>query len=145
MVADGIGLSRKPTKGYTLDWIERSRSDASVEAFGIVVDERHVGNVVLDQIDRDLGTTRLSIYVGEPTSRGQGIGTRATSLALDHAFDRLGLGQVWLDVHTNNTPAIRAYLACGFRVEGVLKGGFILRGERVDALRMSVSAEHRGP
>lgn len=145
VVADGIGLTRKPTKVYTFQWIEWSKTDDSVEAFAILVDHQHVGNVVLDKIDRKLGTSRLSIYIGEPTLRGRGIGTKATSLALDHAFHRLGLHEVWLDVHTNNIHAIRAYSACGFAVKAILKDGFTLRGARVDALRMTIVAEDRGP
>ena len=40
--------------------------DDSIEAFAIVSGEKHIGNVVLDQIDRYHGKARFSIYIGEP-------------------------------------------------------------------------------
>jgi RimJ/RimL family protein N-acetyltransferase len=45
-----------------------------------------------------------------------------------------------LTVHCGNLPAIRTYLGAGFRVEGILRDGFTLNGNRVDAYLMSVLA-----
>src|SRR5687767_10789363 len=58
-VAGNVGLRRKPTLEKTRAWIERARSDDATRAFAIRSRGQHVGNAVLDLMDRHLGTARL--------------------------------------------------------------------------------------
>ncbi|MCU1336549.1 MAG: family N-acetyltransferase [Bryobacterales bacterium] len=58
--------------------------------------------------------------------------------ALGKWFLDRDLNKVWLTVHALNAPAIRAYSALGFQVEGVLRDGFLLNGERLPALYMGL-------
>ena len=53
----------------------------------------------------------------------------------------MGLYKVWLTVHCRNIPAINAYTALGFSVEGILRGEFILHGDRITALYMGILRE----
>jgi RimJ/RimL family protein N-acetyltransferase len=145
-IAGAIGLEREPSEESTREFIERARTDDSIAAFAIIAGGEHVGNVVLDVINPRLGTARFSIYLGEAEARGRGVGRAAAEQVLEHAFGPLGLHKVWLTVHARNEPAIRAYEACGFRVEGTLRDEFILDGERLDVLRMGILAgEHDSP
>ena len=136
VVAQGIGLSRPATLESTRAWIVRATTDPAVHALAILAGERHIGNVVLDQIDRRLGTARLSMYIGEPDARGQGHAAPALEQAIAYARDELGLFKLWLTVHAENGPALAAYRRAGFQDEGVLRGEFLLDGRRVDAIRM---------
>jgi len=140
-VAGNIGLRQEPTLERTRAWIERARSDDAMRAFAISSRGQHVGNAVLDQMDRHLGTARLSIYIGDPKARGCGIGKAAVRKLLTTAFSRERLFKVWLTVHVQNVRAIAAYVAVGFRLEGILRGEFQLAGRRLDVLRMSLLAE----
>lgn len=140
-IAAALGLAREPSRERTVEFIEGAESDESIDASAILANGRHVGNVVLDQIDSRLGTARLSIYIGERAARGRGCGRAAIRLALERAFGDLGLHKVWLVVHERNSAAIASYEACGFREEGRLRGEFVLGEERLDALRMGVLAE----
>lgn len=140
-VADNLGLSREPSLERTQAWIADALAADACAPYAILRDGEHVGNVVLDRIDRRLGTARFSIYVGEPAARGQGVGTAATRRVLDEAFGPLGLQKVWLVVHVGNLPAIRAYGAAGFRLEGVHRGEFLLGDVRVDVFYMGILAE----
>jgi RimJ/RimL family protein N-acetyltransferase len=140
IVADNLGLRSDPTLDKTRDFIERAAEGATVVARAILADGVHVGNVVLDQIDRHVGKARLHIYVGEGSIRGKGVGKAALEAALRLAFGELALSKVWLTVHTRNASAIAAYVAVGFRVEGVHRKEFLLRGERVDELYMGCLA-----
>ena len=132
-----LGLRRTPSLEATADWIAAAAADPTVHAFAITAGGRHVGNVVLDQLDSYLGSARLSIYIGAE-ARGGGVGGAATGLALAQAFTTLGLHKVWLNVHSRNAPAVAAYAAAGFAVEGVLRDEFLLDGKRLPALRMAV-------
>lgn len=114
-VRRNLGVRREPSMEYTVQWIRRSQADAAVSARAIMVAGRHVGNVVLDQIDRATASARFSIYIGEATDRGHGIGRIAIALILEEAFGPLDLQRVWLTVAPENEAAIRAYRAAGFR------------------------------
>jgi RimJ/RimL family protein N-acetyltransferase len=137
-VAGHLGLRSEPSLAKTEAWLARATSDDSLRGFAILLDGRHVGNVVLDLVDRQLLTARLSVYVGEAAARGAGVGTTAVYHCLHEAFENLGLAKVWLVVHVHNAPAIVAYTRLGFQVEGVLREEFVLDGERVSALRMGI-------
>jgi RimJ/RimL family protein N-acetyltransferase len=76
-----------------------------------------VGNVVLDQLDRCARSARLSIYIGEASARGRGVGQWAVREAVRLAFDALGLERVWLTVRHDNAAARRAYEHAGFAAE----------------------------
>jgi RimJ/RimL family protein N-acetyltransferase len=125
-VAGHLGLRSEPSLAKTEAWLARATSDDSLRGFAILLDGRHVGNVVLDLVDRQL------------SARGAGVGTTAVYHCLHEAFENLGLAKVWLVVHVHNAPAIVAYTRLGFQVEGVLREEFVLDGERVSALRMGI-------
>ena len=137
VVARGIGLRTEPSLERTRKWISRAGEDPSIHPFAIVAGA-HVGNLVLDELDAYLGTARLSIYVGSAHARGAGIAQQAIALAAAHAADVLHLYKLWLTVHAGNAPAIAAYTRCGFVSEGVLRGEFLLDGQRADVLRMGL-------
>jgi RimJ/RimL family protein N-acetyltransferase len=137
-VRDNVGVRSEPSLARTGVWIEQATQDPAVAPFAIELEGVHVGNVVLDRIDNHLATCRLSIYVGESQARGKGVGRAAVERAVQHAFNTLGLNKVWLTVHVYNAPAIAAYVAAGFAVEGILRDEFVLRGKRCAAFYMSV-------
>ena len=80
--------------------------------------------------DRCVGSTGLRVDAGQHRAtytvglfvaalRGQGLGREITRLVVAWGFGGLGLHRIELEVLAFNTRAIRCYLACGFRREGV--------------------------
>jgi [ribosomal protein S5]-alanine N-acetyltransferase len=69
----------------------------------------------------DAGQHRATYSVGlfVAALRGQGLGREITRLVVAWGFGDLGLHRIELEVLAFNTRAIRCYLACGFRQEGV--------------------------
>ena len=69
----------------------------------------------------DAGQHRATYSVGlfVAALRGQGLGREITRLVVAWGFGGLGLHRIELEVLAFNTRAIRCYLACGFRQEGV--------------------------
>jgi len=137
-VADNVGLRSQPTLERTLEWIAKAQTRGTTRAWAIVHAGEHVGNVVLDCLDSHLQSARLSIYLGEATARGQGVASTALRLALGRGFNGLELHRIWLTVHERNTRAALLYARLGFRLEGILRDEFLLRGKRVNALMMSI-------
>jgi len=137
-VSLNLGLRSRPTLAKTCAWIAKTVNDDSACALAIEVRGRHVGNIIFDRMDLYLSTARLSIYVGEAGSRLRGIGTQAVRLGLRHAFVKLRVRKVWLVVHCENAPAIRAYLKAGFTIEGVLREEFLLGRRRLPVFYMGI-------
>ena len=137
-ISANIGLTRSPSLEATQAWIASALSGTSVWPYAIFLAGSHVGNVVFDQRDSYLGSARLSVYVGPVESRGSGVGVTGMYLALRDCFASRGLHKAWLTVHSRNSRAICAYTRLGFEVEGVLRDGFLLGGERIPALYMGL-------
>lgn len=72
----------------------------------------------------------------DPRAQGQGVGRHLVEAVVDTAKQH-GLAKVTLRVLGPNTGARRLYERCGFVVEGVLKGEFILDGQPVDDVLMA--------
>jgi RimJ/RimL family protein N-acetyltransferase len=94
------------------------------------------------RIDHHHGRADFGILIGE--RRGQGIGTAATGLVLQWAFDVIGLASVMLSVLPSNRAGIRAYEKAGFRTVGRRRNAAASMGGREDELLMdAVAADFR--
>lgn len=70
-------------------------------------------------VDAEQHCASYSVGMFVADLRGQGLGREVTRLVVAWAFDALGLHRIQLEVGAINRRAIRCYLACGFRREGV--------------------------
>jgi RimJ/RimL family protein N-acetyltransferase len=100
--------------------------------------DRLVGTCAFSQMDGENGSALYHITIGESDAWGQGFGTEATQLMLDHAFGTMALHRIALFVFEFNERAIRAYRRCGFVVEGRSRESIWRDGQWWDELAMSV-------
>ncbi|MDN3434309.1 GNAT family protein [Pseudoalteromonas sp. APC 3356] len=96
------------------------------------------GAVYLLNIDWLNRNTEFAIWLGDESSRGQGIGERATALALEHAFLDLNLHKVYLTVLETNKAAIGLYDKVGFKGEGVLVDAVYKNGKYTNMISMAM-------
>lgn len=68
-----------------------------------------------------------------PEWQGMGLGRRLLCFVLEQA-ERLGAGEMFLEVRPSNTPALRLYRSLSFREIGRRKGYYPAVGGREDAL-----------
>ena len=101
---------------------------------------RFLGEIRLDDIDRQDRRARLAVGLFDPGKLGQGLGREAVTLVLKHAFAKLRLHRVHLRVLSHNTRAIRCYQACGFREEGRERQAALVGGEWHDDVIMGILA-----
>ncbi len=115
---------------------------ANTLAYSIVelLDGRLIGFTTFSGLDVDNGSVMFHITLGERDSWGHGLGTEATELMLEHAFERLGLHRVGLSVFSYNERAIRAYEKAGFRIEGRLRDAIVRDGLYHDEIQMGALA-----
>ena len=97
---------------------------------------RCVGEVVLNELDVDNCSCNFRILLG-PEGRDRGLGTEATRLLVDYAFETTELHRVELEVYAFNPRARRAYEKAGFQLEGVRREALRLDEQWIDAVVMS--------
>ena len=85
------------------------------------------------------GSAMLGLGLG--ARRGEGLGTDATRLMLDWAFNVLGLSCVSLETLPSNTAAIRAYERAGFNRVGTHNGSVLRLARSTSATRNAAIAE----
>lgn len=112
--------------------------DAMAMAIHQRATDRLVGTCAFSQLDGDNGSALYHITIGEKDAWGQGFGSEATQLMLDHAFGVLGLHRIALFVFEFNERAIRAYQRCGFVMEGRSRESIFRDGRWWDEIAMSV-------
>jgi diamine N-acetyltransferase len=102
------------TAEMELDWIREALNRPDEIRFAICAGDfkEYVGNVQLTSITSD--DAEFHIFIGEKLSRNQGVGSKATKLVIEYAKKKLGLKNIYLQVHPKNIAAIRAYIKCGF-------------------------------
>jgi len=105
-------------------------------------DATPVGTAGLFQINHSHATGSFGIALGE--RRGQGLGTEATRLVLDFAFNVLNLRNVLLEVIEWNAAGIAAYERAGFRRIGARRAAVMSRGERRDVIFMDAIPDDFG-
>ncbi|GAA3178821.1 MULTISPECIES: GNAT family N-acetyltransferase [Streptomyces] len=130
-------------RDFTRAEIERWCGGAAARAgrLDLAVEDREsgrfLGDVALMDVDPDNGHATLRILlVAGATDRG--LGSEAVRLLLGHAFDRVRLHRVQLEVFAYNHRARRAYERCGFTVEGRMRQALRWDGAWHDVLVMAV-------
>ena len=104
-----------------------------------VLDGRVAGYVSLHQpypIPSHEHVLEINGLAVDPASQGRGIGRRLVEAAQREAASR-GARKLTLRVLGPNASARKLYEACGFIVEGVLEGEFLLDGELIDDVLMA--------
>ena len=101
-------------------------------------DGRIIGESVINEIDWEVKCANFRIALFHPAQRGLGIGTWATEVTRDYAFETLKLHRLELDVYSFNPRAERTYLKAGFQREGVLRDAVLDGGKYGDIILMSL-------
>ena len=82
--------------------------------FMVMEGERPVGEVKLKYIDREAKQCSLGIHLQNDGAKNRGVGTAAERLALDYAFDTLGMETVNADAVLKNKRSQHVLEKVGF-------------------------------
>ena len=144
-VRRGLAYRGLANEDAELKWYEEMteagrapRPTAVAFAVHDAADGELVGVCDLGDIDHHFARAGFGIFLG--LRRGRGIGTDATRLALDWAFNMLGLRSVILETYEFNEQARRAYERAGFRVIGRRRDAVSALGRRWDSFLMDATA-----
>lgn len=126
---------------YHAAWVNAYFAKQNVENrryFAIFVGETIVGELILKQIDPENACCTLSIHLQNDTVKGKGYGTAAECLAVQYAFDVLGVRRVLADVVLKNARSQHVLEKLGFhriKTEGAFCFYELLREDYGNFLR----------
>jgi RimJ/RimL family protein N-acetyltransferase len=104
----------------------------------------YAGEVVLNDLDR--GNLAVGFRIALRASfQDRGLGSEATRLLIDYAFDSLGLHRIGLEVYAFNPRARHVYERAGFVYEGTRRDALLWDGEWYDAIEMAILATDPRP
>lgn len=130
----------KKRKVYTydseVDWI-KEKLETNAVIFSMI--ERKsgsfIGNVEFTEINDNLAEFEICIT---PAYQNKHYGTEAIKTMIDYGFNKINLKRINLVVFSNNYRAIHCYKKLGFTEYKVEKGVFIIDGELVDDVYMTL-------
>lgn len=138
-VARLTGCKEVFTREEVISFFLKSVEEAERYFFLIIApDGRILGESVINEIDWDMRCANFRIGLFHEEARGRGIGTWATEITRDFAFEELHLHRLELDVYSFNPRAERAYLKAGFKREGVLRDAIRDGDQYADDILMSI-------
>ncbi|MBR0431279.1 GNAT family N-acetyltransferase [Candidatus Saccharibacteria bacterium] len=115
----------------TLAWFENAKNDTSRLDLTILYDDKIAGMIGLLNIDKRNKKAEYYICVDKAFS-GKGIGTIASNLLFEYAFDKMKLNKIYLFTEKNNIIAQRLFEKLGFRKEGLLKDDMIYNDKLIN-------------
>lgn len=92
-----------------------SKQNPSRILFAIMKDSQPIGELHLKQIDRENKECTMSIHMQNGTVKGRGYGTSAEQMAVQYAFDVLGMDAVNADAVIKNTRSQHVLEKVGFQ------------------------------
>ncbi|MGE0598100.1 MAG: GNAT family N-acetyltransferase [Dehalococcoidia bacterium] len=96
--------------GYEIAYGRTDREQFAIET----IDGRHIGTVMLYNMDRTGDVAELGISIGEPDARDRGLGREAITVFLRWVWNNRPVRLIYLHALDWNERAIRAFRATGF-------------------------------
>lgn len=96
-------------------------------------DDTPIGNCTLFGIDRDNRRCMLG-YGLKPSLQGRGLASEAVKLAINYAFEEVGLHRIETDIDPRNEPSCRLVERLGFQREGLLRQRWHVNNEVCDSV-----------
>ena len=117
-----------------LDQLERDRESSEFYQWAIAVDgdDRLVGTVSLFALNRAQKRAEVG-YALASKVWGRGYATEALKLAVDFAFEALGVARLEADIDPRNDASCRLVERIGFVREGLLRERWHVAGEATDS------------
>lgn len=103
-----------------------------LHVFVIEQEQTMIGVLFLKNLDQRVKKCELAYFI-DKNEEHKGYTSQAIKLAIEYAFQRLGMNKVYCRVAPDNEPSNKAAVKNGFELEGVLKQEFkISDGSLID-------------
>lgn len=128
------------TKEMAQSYIKSVMENPHTAVFAICLraDERHVGNIALQQISLKNRNAELAILIGEPSVYGSGIGFEASLLLFDYGFNTLCLHRIYCGTHHENKGMRSLAEKLGMTQEGYRREALFKNGQFADIVEYGI-------
>ena len=111
------------TKQEVLENITKGKKLGVHIMLAIVENEsgKHIGNVKIGPINTITKVSDLVTVIGDLSSQGKGYGREAILAGCDYAFDHVGIRKLAGRINVKNIASVKAYMAAGWFIEGILR------------------------
>lgn len=142
LILRAYGVAMADLAAFTPERADSWRAEqVTAGAWMITVSGHLIGTVRLHSPTVSDRRAQIAIGLLDSDRLGQGFGTEALRLVIDHAFDGLGLHRLSLRVLADNDRAIRCYSRLGFVEEGRERESARVPGGWQDDLIMGLLAD----
>ncbi len=80
----------------------------------------HIGNIKYEPVNTSEGYAVMGILIGDENYRGKNVAGEVIINSAKWLKENLGIKMIWLGVHLDNSPAIKAYQKIGFFIADTL-------------------------
>ncbi|WP_288776179.1 UDP-4-amino-4,6-dideoxy-N-acetyl-beta-L-altrosamine N-acetyltransferase [uncultured Psychrobacter sp.] len=119
-----------------LRWFDSILKDNSCQYFIYERDEQPYGVLSFSEIDMKNKRAFWAFYSGDTSVRG--VGSEMERLALDYAFNTLGLNKLCCEVLEFNTSVIDFHRKFGFKIEGVKRQDYLRDEKFYDIYQLAI-------
>lgn len=119
-----------------LRWFDSMLKDNSCQYFIYERDEQPYGVLSFSEIDMKNKRAFWAFYSGDTSVRG--VGSEMERLALDYAFNTLGLNKLCCEVLEFNTSVIDFHRKFGFKIEGVKRQDYLRDEKFYDIYQLAI-------
>ena len=128
------------TRERALDYIRHANSTKNALILAVVdkSNDRHIGNVALQEIDYISRNAEFAIIIGDKEYWGKGFGSEAASLIIDHGFRELNLHRIYCGTSEKNIGMQNLAMKIGMKQEGRRRQAILTDGELVDLIEYGV-------
>lgn len=102
-------------------WFENKLLDQNNELLIIESNNKPVGIIGTNVIDRLNFNAEMYLYIGEKNEKGKGIATIAVNNFVQYLVEKYDLHKITARIFSFNLPSIRLFEKCGFQLEGIQK------------------------
>lgn len=108
-----------------------------VVAWGIFLQDIHIGNVSLSEIDLVNRSAEIAGVMASGYS-GNNYMSAGMYFMIEHAFLKMNLNRVWCGTPEKHEAMKRVAVKLGMQPEGRLREAFYYKGEYIDVIRYSI-------
>lgn len=115
----------------------QNRNDVVFWAIHLKENNKHIGNVKIDSINKMHQRGEYGIMMGDKTEWGKGYAKEASQAIMDFCFEKFKLRKITLGVVEDNVAAVKLYQNLGYIQEGLYKSHGFYNGKWCNMLRMA--------
>lgn len=104
----------------------------------IEADGEPVGLANLARIDAAARRCEWAYYLGEPSTRGKGLGAAVEYIVLRHVFETRGLNKLWCEVLAGNEAVCKLHQSFGFVREALFRDHVLKDGRLQDVVGLGM-------